>query len=1051
MTVKDQVKHPGSARIQKAVALLFCAGLLGVGASPVCAQEFAPVGDAPTSAADARANEVKIEDYLKSCWKEKRTEVDLTSYGITREELSSILFGIHYEEPEYYWVIRYQSSDIDKTTGKITKYYPQYTDYAGAPFDRSEEIEREWEMVQKLTENCTTDIEKALVVHDHLVRTITYTSELGNFIAHDIEGGILEKQCICEGYALAYKYYMNRLGVPCKVVGGTSKRAPHAWNQIEIDGKWYFVDATWDDIDDMDHTVKHSYFLKSGEAFAKDHIWDTERYEPCTDTTYDKVAWDNMSRKMSAYKGSLIVPGFFQNDGALKTGIWIFDAGNLTAPGELAIEISDQWQLNENERSVGCAEVSYYEGNLYYTTPKAVWKWDFSEPAKPEKVFELDKENPNQIWYIHVADGKIYYETARYVNSAREQHEYVIDKDFKKVKQPIAVTSDVIEVKVGGSPHGDFLQAAAPGTVTYTSSNPEVCELEPIMGDKSCQLHPKKVGRTTVTITAAETDHYLPATKEVTIIVTGDGPVEEKAIVSFEAGDNGTVAVVDSATKEPVSNGAKVDENTDLTYTATPARGYSVKKWIVNGSVYMEQGSIYTGTELTRTVTAPEDHVRVEFAKDPVPLQGIKLNKTTLSLEKGASEVLTVTFSPADTTDSKDVTWKSANDAVATVDAGGRVVAVGRGETVVTATSVAGGHQASCTVTVSDPEPEPEPEPKEFTVTFKLGYEGAKDPEPVKVVEGKTVPKPAADPVREGYVFKGWFNGAAPYSFDTPVTADLTLTAKWEQAVEPAPQVDKSKLRAAFDECKVLDAKDYTTMTWYPFSAALDRAQRVLKDEDATQPQVDEALKGLEAARAGLKRVEKIAFADVDEGTSHKDDVEWLAANGITKGWAVDDGVFEFRPYATVRRADMAEFLYRLAGEPAFDIAAASEFTDVDEGTPHYRAILWLASEGISTGWKLADGTVEFRPYGEITRCDMAAFLYRMAGEPELGAADAFVDVDGDTPHRKAVLWLAESGVSAGWTAEDGTKTFRPYDQIVRCDMAAFLHRMAEKDLVDLK
>ena len=81
----------------------------------------------------------------------------------------------------------------------------------------------------------------------------------------------------------------------------------------------------------------------------------------------------------------------------------------------------------------------------------------------------------------------------------------------------------------------------------------------------------------------------------------------------------------------------------------------------------------------------------------------------------------------------------------------------------------------------------------------------------------------------------------------------------------------------------------------------------------------------------------------------------------------------------------------------------------------------------------------------------MAAFLYRMAGEPEFEVADAFVDVDADTPHRKAVLWLAESGVSAGWTAEDGTKTFRPYDQIIRCDMAAFLHRMAEKNLVDLK
>ena len=40
---------------------------------------------------------------------------------------------------------------------------------------------------------------------------------------------------------------MNRLNIPCKVVSGVSKGQPHAWNQIKINGKWYFVDATWDD------------------------------------------------------------------------------------------------------------------------------------------------------------------------------------------------------------------------------------------------------------------------------------------------------------------------------------------------------------------------------------------------------------------------------------------------------------------------------------------------------------------------------------------------------------------------------------------------------------------------------------------------------------------------------------------------------------------------------------------------------------------------------------------------------------------------------------
>ena len=276
--------------------------------------------------------------------------------------------------------------------------------------------------------------------------------------------------------------------------------------------------------------------------------------------------------------------------------------------------------------------------------------------------------------------------------------------------------------------------------------------------------------------------------------------------------------------------------------------------------------------------------------------------------------------------------------------------------------------------------------------------------------------------------------------------AATELTAALEGLV---PAVDKSKLQAACDEAAALDADDYKSAGWKTFAKALAGAEAVLADAKADQAAVDAAVKALADARAGLEEVEKISFIDVVAGTPHKGDIEWLAANGISTGWKNADGAFEFRPYATVRRADMAAFLYRLAGEPELDAEDVS-FTDVDESTPHYEAILWLASEGISTGWKAADGTAEFRPYDQIARCDMAAFLYRMAGEPEVGIDEAFTDVDGSTPHREAVLWMAEAGVTTGWVGGDGAE-FRPYGMIARCDMAAFIHRMDQRDLVALR
>ena len=262
------------------------------------------------------------------------------------------------------------------------------------------------------------------------------------------------------------------------------------------------------------------------------------------------------------------------------------------------------------------------------------------------------------------------------------------------------------------------------------------------------------------------------------------------------------------------------------------------------------------------------------------------------------------------------------------------------------------------------------------------------------------------------------------------------------------PQVDKAALQAKYDEVKDLKAEDYKSAGWRPFDAARTEAKKVLDNAQATQQQVDAALEALTDARAALQPVEKVSFSDVDKGTAHEADIAWLAANGISKGWDNGDGTFSFRPYETVKRCDMAAFLYRLAGSPKVDASKAIGFADVKADTPHRDAILWMAAEGISTGWG-EGASREFRPYAEIARCDMAEFLYRMAGSPKADASKAigFADVDADTPHREAVLWMAAEGISTGW-GEGSSREFRPYAQVARCDMAAFLHRMDEKGLV---
>ena len=71
--------------------------------------------------------------------------------------------------------------------------------------------------------------------------------------------------------------------------------------------------------------------------------------------------------------------------------------------------------------------------------------------------------------------------------------------------------------------------------------------------------------------------------------------------------------------------------------------------------------------------------------------------------------------------------------------------------------------------------------PATYTVTFDAN--GGSDVLAQEIVSGGKAVKPAA-PEKDGYVFAGWYIGETPYDFDNAVTENITLTAKWSEAVQ---------------------------------------------------------------------------------------------------------------------------------------------------------------------------------------------------------------------------------------------------------------------------
>lgn len=84
----------------------------------------------------------------------------------------------------------------------------------------------------------------------------------------------------------------------------------------------------------------------------------------------------------------------------------------------------------------------------------------------------------------------------------------------------------------------------------------------------------------------------------------------------------------------------------------------------------------------------------------PVPATGVTLNRRSASVKQGRSITLTATFEPAGAA-SQNVTWRSSDESVATVNNNGVVTGVAPGNAKITVTTEDGNHTASCTVTVT--------------------------------------------------------------------------------------------------------------------------------------------------------------------------------------------------------------------------------------------------------------------------------------------------------------------------------------------------------------
>lgn len=126
----------------------------------------------------------------------------------------------------------------------------------------------------------TTDYEKIKTVHDYIAANCEYDWRNKALSYRHTKatayGALVNGEATCQGYSVAMYRLLMESGIGCRIVTGdatspeTGDTEYHAWNLVELDGRWYNVDISWDD-----ETESEDYFLKSDASFS-DHVREEE-------------------------------------------------------------------------------------------------------------------------------------------------------------------------------------------------------------------------------------------------------------------------------------------------------------------------------------------------------------------------------------------------------------------------------------------------------------------------------------------------------------------------------------------------------------------------------------------------------------------------------------------------------------------------------------------------------------------------------------------------------------------------------------------------------
>ncbi|MCX4320229.1 MAG: hypothetical protein OSJ44_10935 [Lachnospiraceae bacterium] len=179
-----------------------------------------------------------------------------------------------------FWVSGYVYTQYTRG-GKLVgmDFTPKYTMSHEERIGIQEQIDDSVEELLAGISVSNSDYEKAKYVFEILIQNVDYDASMEN--NQNIISVFLSRATVCQGYACATQYLLNKLGVPSTIVTGMAEGESHAWNLVRLDGNYYYMDTTWgnsrylDDSSQIEKYVNYSYLAVTSEEISRTHVLDS--------------------------------------------------------------------------------------------------------------------------------------------------------------------------------------------------------------------------------------------------------------------------------------------------------------------------------------------------------------------------------------------------------------------------------------------------------------------------------------------------------------------------------------------------------------------------------------------------------------------------------------------------------------------------------------------------------------------------------------------------------------------------------------------------------